>query len=104
MHFLPARELSRYAGKQVSVLGYLVTSKPVNTVTNETMHFHTFLDAEGGWLDCIFFPNISRYYPVTGKGFYAMKGKVVEEFGVFSVEVTESRKVGLKDRNSFPGT
>ena len=100
--FLPARDLSQFPGKIVSVLGWLVTSKPVNTVTNETMHFHTFLDAEGEWLDCIFFPNISRYYPVTGKGFYAMKGKVVEEFGVFSVEVTECRKVGIRERSDFP--
>ncbi len=102
LNFLPARELSLYPGKLVSVLGYLITSKPVNTITNETMHFHTFLDAEGEWLDCIFFPNISRYYPVTGKGFYAMKGKVVEEFGVYSVEVTECRKIGLRERNAFP--
>ncbi len=101
-NFLPAGELSQHPGKIVSVLGYLVTSKPVNTVTNETMHFHTFLDAEGEWLDCIFFPNISRYYPVTGKGFYAMKGKVVEEFGVFSVEVTECRKLGIRERKDFP--
>jgi DNA-directed DNA polymerase III PolC len=101
-NFLPARELSQYPGKIVSVLGYLVTSKPVNTVTNETMHFHTFLDSEGEWLDCIFFPDISRYYPVTGKGFYAMKGKVVEEFGVFSVEVTGCRKVGIRERSDFP--
>jgi DNA polymerase III alpha subunit len=102
LNFLPARELSLYPGKLVSVLGYLITSKPVNTITNETMHFHTFLDAEGEWLDCIFFPNISHYYPVTGKGFYAMKGKVVEEFGVYSVEVTECRKIGLRERNAFP--
>ncbi|HTB25445.1 MAG TPA: hypothetical protein VK711_08730, partial [Puia sp.] len=102
LSFLPARELSLYPGKLVSVLGYLITSKPVNTITNETMHFHTFLDSEGEWLDCIFFPGISRYYPVTGKGFYAMKGKVVEEFGVYSVEVTECRKIGLRERNAFP--
>jgi DNA polymerase-3 subunit alpha len=104
LNFLPARELPNHLGKQVSVLGHLVASKPVNTVTNEIMHFHTFLDADGEWLDCIFFPNVSRYHPVTGKGFYAMKGKVVEEFGVFSVEVTECRKIGLRDRNAFPNT
>jgi DNA polymerase-3 subunit alpha len=104
LNFLPARELSLYPGQQVSVLGYLITSKPVNTITNEIMHFHTFLDSEGEWLDCIFFPNISRYHPVTGKGFYAMKGKVVEEFGVYSVEVTECRKIGLRERNAFPNT
>ena len=88
MNFLPARELSLFTGEEVSVMGYLITSKPVNTITNEVMHFHTFLDSEGEWLDCIFFPNTARDYPVTGKGFYAMKGKVVEEFGVYSVEVT----------------
>jgi DNA-directed DNA polymerase III PolC len=104
LNFLPARDFHLYSGKQVSVLGYLVTSKPVNTITNEIMHFHTFLDAEGEWLDCIFFPNTSRYYPVTGKGFYAMKGKVVEEFGVYSVEVSECRKIGLRERNAFPNS
>ena len=58
--FLPARELSNHTGGLVSVLGYLVTSKPVNTVTNETMHFHTFLDSAGDWIDTIFFPEINR--------------------------------------------
>ena len=66
------------------------------------MHFHTFLDFKGEWLDCIFFPNTAHDYPVTGKGFYAMKGKVSEEFGVYSVEVTECRKIGLRERNAFP--
>ena len=99
---LPARELSGYCGQVVSVLGWLVTSKPVNTVTNETMNFHTFLDSEGEWLDTIFFPEINRYYAVSGKGFYSMKGKVVEEFGVYSVEVTECRKIGLRERKEFP--
>jgi DNA polymerase-3 subunit alpha len=102
LNFLPANELQHYLGKEVSVLGWLVTSKPVNTITGQTMHFHTFLDGDGNWLDTIFFPNISRYYPVTGKGCYAMKGKVVEEFGVFSVEVTECHKIGLRDRSDFP--
>lgn len=101
-NFLPARDLPDHLGKRVSVLGYLVTSKPVNTVTNETMHFHTFLDAEGDWLDCIFFPQVSRYHPVTGKGFYVMHGEVVEEFNVFSVEVTDCRKIGLRERSAFP--
>jgi DNA-directed DNA polymerase III PolC len=102
VNFLPASELPQNLGKEVSVLGWLVTSKPVNTVDRQIMHFHTFLDGDGEWLDTIFFPNISRYYPVTGKGCYAMKGKVVEEFGVYSVEVKECRKVGLRERSSFP--
>jgi hypothetical protein len=31
-----------------------------------------------------------------------MKGKVVEEFGVYSIEVKECRKIGLRERNGFP--
>ncbi|HEY4965388.1 MAG TPA: PHP domain-containing protein [Puia sp.] len=103
-NFMPARELSNHSDRMVSVLGYLVTSKAVNTITNETMHFHTFLDSEGEWLDTVFFPGINRYHALTGKGFYAMKGKVVEEFGVYSLEVTECRKVGLRERSDFPVT
>ena len=100
--FLPVRELKNNLGKQVTVLGYLITSKSVNTITNQLMHFHTFLDVEGDWLDTIFFPQASRYNPVTGKGFYRMKGTVVEEFGVYSVEVTQCHKIGLRERNAFP--
>ncbi len=102
LNFMPAIELPQNIGKEVSVLGWLVTSKTVSTSDRQTMHFHTFLDGDGEWLDTIFFPNTSRYYPVTGKGCYAMKGKVVEEFGVYSVEVKECRKIGLRERNSFP--
>jgi DNA-directed DNA polymerase III PolC len=102
LNFLAARDLPGNTGREVSVLGWLVTSKSVNTITNQAMHFHTFLDGSGDWLDTIFFPNTSKYYPVSGKGCYAMKGKVVEEFGAFSVEVSECRKIGLRDRNEFP--
>ena len=89
---------NRFLEKEVSVLGYLVTSKPVHTVKNETMFFHTFIDAAGDWLDTIFFPPTARKYNVTGRGFYSMKGKVVEEFGVYSVDVSFCKKVGIKER------
>ena len=101
INFLPATELPANLGKEVSVLGWLVTSKPVNTSDRQTMHFHTFLDGDGEWLDTIFFPAISKRYPVTGKGCYAMKGKVVEEFGVYSIEIKECRKVGLRERSGI---
>jgi DNA polymerase-3 subunit alpha len=96
--FLPVGELYQHLGKQVTVLGYLVASKAVGTVKNETMYFHTFIDAAGDWLDTVFFPQVADYHNVTGKGFYSMTGKVVEEFGVYSVEVDYCKKVGIKDR------
>lgn len=39
-----------------------------------------------------------KIYPVTGKGFYDMRGKVAEEFGVYTVEVIYCKKIGIKDR------
>ena len=80
------------------MLGYLIVTKPVGTIKNDTMYFHTFIDAKGNWLDAVCFPQIAIRYPVTGKGFYSMKGKVVEEFGVYNVEVTYCKKVEIKDR------
>jgi DNA polymerase-3 subunit alpha len=96
--YLPAVAIEKQLGKEVMVMGYLVTSKPVHTIRKETMYFHTFIDANGDWLDTVFFPQTASRYPVTGKGFYSMKGKVVEEFGVFSVEVTWCKKIGIRDR------
>ena len=96
--YVPAKEIEKYLGKEVNILGYLITTKPVHTIKNETMYFHTFIDATGDWLDTVFFPQIAKYSNVTGKGFYSMKGKVVVEFGVYSVDVNYCERVGLKER------
>ncbi len=96
--FSAGRDLPAFLDKRVHVMGYFVTTKPVRTVKGETMYFGTFLDKHGEWLDTVHFPDIARRYPVQGKGFYEMKGKVVEDFGVFSVEVDYCRKVGIKNR------
>jgi len=96
--YLPANEIEKYLGREVNVLGYLVTTKPVRTIKNDTMYFHTFIDAKGDWLDTVCFSQTALRYPVTGKGFYSMTGKVVEEFGVYAVEVSYCKKVGIKER------
>ncbi|HRI20246.1 MAG TPA: PHP domain-containing protein, partial [Panacibacter sp.] len=96
--YIPAVSIEKYLGKEVQVLGYLITSKPAHTIKNETMYFHTFIDAAGDWLDTVFFPQVARFGNVTGKGFYAMKGRVLEEFGVYSVDVHYCKKIGIKER------
>lgn len=95
---LPANKIEKHLGKEVNVLGYFITTKPIRTIKNDTMYFHTFINAKSDWLDAVCFPQITMRYPVTGKGFYSIKGKVVEEFGVFTVEVTYCKKVGIRDR------
>ena len=44
------------------------------------------------------FPDALRQYPLKGKGFYKMTGKVVNDFGVYSVEVARLSKIGYKKR------
>ena len=97
-NYIPAIDLDKHLGKEITVLGYLITSKPSRTIHNETMFFHTFIDAKGDWLDTVFFPPTAKRFNVTGKGFYAMKGKVIEEFNVYTVDVQYCQKTGIKNR------
>ena len=82
-------------GKEVKMLLYFVTNKPVRTISRTTMYFGTFLDADGNWVDTVHFPESSHLFPFQGKGFYRVIGKVVEEFGIYSVEVSRQEKVGF---------
>ncbi len=95
--YVPARELAAHAGRVVTVLGYHITHKPVRTVKGQTMSFGTFIDSRKDWIDTVHFPDIHARQPPTS-GFYRIRGKVVEEFGVYSIEVTGIEKVGIKGR------
>jgi DNA-directed DNA polymerase III PolC len=94
--FVKASELPQWAGKEVTTLGYLITTKPVRTRKREVMLFGTFIDREGAWLDTVHFPEVQSRYPLIGKGFYRIRGKVVEEFGVYTIEVKHCTKMGRK--------
>jgi len=95
--YLPARELPKYLGKTVTVFGYHVTHKPVRTVKGDTMSFGTFLDANKDWIDTVHFPPIHAAHPPRA-GFYRITGKVIEEFGVYNIEVTHIEKAGIRSR------
>ena len=94
--YILSGQLPKALGKEVKALGYLVTIKYVRTINNQMMHFGTFLDAAGNWLDTVHFPESSNRFPFQGNGFYRMSGKVSEEFGVYIVEVNRMEKVGFK--------
>jgi DNA polymerase-3 subunit alpha len=99
--YTPARALVEHVGKTVTVLGYHITHKPVRTVKGDTMSFGTFLDSNKDWIDTVHFPDIHALHPPQA-GFYRIKGKVIEEFGVYSIEVTGIEKVGIKSRTTQP--
>lgn len=93
-----AAELPLLLDRTVRVIGYYVTAKAVRTTNSKTMHFGTFLDKHGDWIDTVHFPSSFQYTPFQGKGFYELSGKVVEEFGVYAIDVSRCRKLGWKSR------
>jgi DNA polymerase-3 subunit alpha len=92
-------ELKKHLGKIVSIVGYSVTRKRTRTKHGEEMCFGTFLDREGKWIDTTHFPDVLKKYPFTGKGCYVITGKVVEEFGFYSLDVTEMKRLDFKTRS-----
>jgi DNA polymerase-3 subunit alpha len=92
---LMAQDLKENCGKQVRMLGRLVTYKYVRTVRKELMHFGTFLDKDGRFFDTTHFPDSLRKYPFRGYGIYLILGKIVEEFGFPSIEVEKMARLPI---------
>ncbi|PWU00430.1 MAG: DNA polymerase III subunit alpha [Bacteroidetes bacterium] len=95
--YVSSKEMKNYVGKTITVLGYHITQKPVRTVKGETMSFGTFIDINKDWIDTVHFPQVYHMAPPQS-GFYRITGKVMEEFGVHSIEVTYIEKAGIKKR------
>jgi DNA polymerase III alpha subunit len=94
-----ARELTGRLGQTVTVMGYHITHKPVRTVKGHMMSFGTFLDLNKDWIDTVHFPLIHAAYPPQA-GFFRITGKVIEEFGVYLIDVTRIEKTGIKTRTN----
>jgi DNA polymerase-3 subunit alpha len=90
-----ARELMQKIGRQVTMIGYVVTTKNTSTLKGELMHFGTFYDREGEVFDTVHFPDVTRMFPFRGRGFYELRGKVVEDFGIASIEVSNMKKLPM---------
>jgi DNA polymerase III subunit alpha len=88
-----ASQLPSLVNKNVCIAGYLVTIKTTYTSKGERMHFGTFTDVEGNWIDTVHFPPSAKKYPFMGSGCYLLKGKVVEEYGFYSIEVAEMERL-----------
>lgn len=85
---LRARDLTKHVGETVTIKGYLVTTKNTRTSKGERMHFGTFLDYDGDFIDTVHFPPVAQKYRFRGKGIYRITGKVMEEFDCITLEVT----------------
>jgi DNA polymerase-3 subunit alpha len=92
---LRARHLERLAGKLVRIEGYLITIKNTKTGKGKVMHFGTFLDRDGDFLDTVHFPPIASRYPFRGKGIYEIIGKVMVEFDCVTIEVSKLERLAV---------
>ena len=96
-----AQDILNYLNKQVSIVGYLVTVKNTRTSKGQLMQFGTFVDYEGEWIDTVHFPSTVSQYPFRGRGCYLISGKVVEEFGYATIEVSKMERLEYQERGSI---
>ena len=101
---LKAVEIEKYLGRQISIVGYLVTIKNTRTSQKTLMQFGTFIDYEGNWIDTVHFPPSVARFPFRGRGCYLLKGKVVEEFNYHTIEVNYMERLDYvnRDENNIP--
>jgi len=101
---LTARDLKTFINKTVDIAAYLITIKHTTTTKGDRMHFGTFIDLEGNWIDTVHFPPSAKQYPFTGPGCYLLRGRVVEEYDFVSIEVQAMKRLAVIDREKITET
>ncbi len=96
--FTAAEDIHKHNRKVITVLAYFIARKHVVTKNHDQMFFGTFVDSELNWIDTVHFPDTAKKYPLHNSGFYQITGKVVDDFGVHSLEVHRMIRVGYKSR------
>jgi DNA polymerase-3 subunit alpha len=88
-----AADMSKYLDQTVRMVGNYVTTKSVKTVRSDYMAFGTFYDVDSNFFDTTHFAQSLEKYPFAGRGVYLIEGKVVQEFGFYSLEVSKMAKL-----------
>ena len=96
-----SKDLTKHIGKKLRMMGSFVTQKTVRTSNSKLMAFGTFLDVDGDYFDTTHFPQSLKEFPFKGWGVYLVLGKVVEEFGVPSIEVEKMAKLDIEQDKRF---
>lgn len=88
-----AGEMIELVNRRVLMIGYLITLKRTRTHNGNQMYFGTFIDREGAWIDTVHFPPVVRSSPFRGPGIYTVRGKIIEEFGFYTIEVSSMERL-----------
>jgi error-prone DNA polymerase len=88
MHFVRACDLAGYVGRNVTLIGWLVTGKTVFTSEGDPMKFISFEDTTGIY-ETVFFPKVYHRYChiLNASRPYIIKGRVEEDSGSINVNV-----------------
>ncbi len=99
MNIISAIEMDAHIGKQITMVGWLITEKPAITKHGQSMVFLTLEDTTGLY-DATLFPNVFEQYGplLTNERPLVLKGKVEEEFGAITMTVTKLQVIGQEDR------
>ncbi len=102
--YIDRKEWPMQVGREVTTVGYLVTTKDSWTRKNERMVFGTWMDAGSDWFDTVHWPGTLSRYPFSGSGFYRLQGRVLEDDGTYTLEVIKMEKVaGIGGATLLPG-
>lgn len=97
--YICAKDMPACLGKKITMLAYFITRKHVTTKNKNKMFFGTFVDHRLDWIDTVHFPDVALRFPLHSSGFYRIEGKVVEDFGAYSIEVSYLKNIGFKRRS-----
>jgi error-prone DNA polymerase len=88
LNHVPAKDLHRYVGKYVTMVGWMVTGKTVHTREGDPMKFVSFEDATGLY-EAVFFPKAYHRFchMLNEMRPYLLKGKVEEDFTAVTLTV-----------------
>lgn len=97
-NYVSSKDMANHLGKSITLLAYFIARKHVTTKYQDQMFFGTFVDSNLDWIDTVHFPDSAKNFPLHNTGFYKITGKVTDDFGVYSLEVSKMYKVGFKKR------
>ncbi len=94
---IKAIEIPKFAGKNIKVCGILVTAKTVLTKDDNLMQFVSFED-ETSIFESVLFPQIYKKFSLILEEQmpYILEGRVIHEYGVTSLEVSNIKKLNIK--------
>ncbi|MCF7824364.1 MAG: DNA polymerase III subunit alpha [Candidatus Marinimicrobia bacterium] len=88
LHYVQACDLKKYVGREVPVIGWLITGKVVHTKNDEPMEFISFEDTTAIY-ETVFFPEVYRKFcrMLSNVRPYLLHGLVEEDYGAISLTV-----------------